>query len=57
MSNYQKQKTLASMAECKRFIDREESRNPTLRPVKTQQLLDFYKQHLITLTEKLESYQ
>lgn len=57
MTNYQKQKTLASIAECTRFIEREEVRNPDLRPLKTQELLDFYKQHLVTLIKKLECYE
>lgn len=57
MSDYQKQKTLTSIKECKRFIEREEIRLPSLRPTEVQNLLNFYRQHLVTLTEKLESYE
>ena len=44
-----------AIAETKRFIDKESSRDPSLRPAKTQSILDAYIKHLAKLEAMLTS--
>jgi hypothetical protein len=53
MSDEQRRRALQSIAECDRFIEREEGRNADLRPAETQQLLEFYKSHRAKLQARL----
>ncbi|WP_404995418.1 hypothetical protein [Cupriavidus pauculus] len=43
--NQRHQRILSALAECDRFIEREERRDPELRPADVQALLDDYKAH------------
>lgn len=45
MTTYQIQKIKSAIAECDRFISKEESRDASLRPADMQQHLDFCKTH------------
>ncbi len=51
----QKRRITQAIDECGRFIEREEKRNPALRPADTQSLLDFYYRHRIKLLGMLEA--
>lgn len=41
----QRRRVIEAIAECDRYIDREDKRNPILRPVDVQKHLDFCKAH------------
>ena len=43
-----------AIADCSRFITKEEIRNPALRPAETSELLDFYRSHKVTLEGMLK---
>jgi hypothetical protein len=43
-----------SIAECARFIDREEKRDPSLRPIDVQQTLSFYKSHKASMEAQIQ---
>lgn len=45
MTTEQARRVLQSIAECDRFIAKEEPRNPALRPADMVQHLEFCKQH------------
>lgn len=45
MTTEQARRVLQSIAECDRFIAKEEPRNPALRPADMAQHLEFCKQH------------
>jgi hypothetical protein len=49
-----KRRITQAIDECSRFIEREEKRNPDLRPADTQSLLEFYYSHRIKLLGMLE---
>ena len=46
-----------AIAECDRFINKEEKRDATLRPADVQNTLDFYKSHKIKLQNMLKDAQ
>lgn len=43
-----------AIAECERFIAKEEIRDPALRPVEASELLEFYRSHKATLEGMLK---
>lgn len=55
MSNEQNRRIIEAIAECDRFIDREEARNVSLRPADIQKTLAFYKAHRAKLSAMLEA--
>ena len=44
-NDYRSRKIIEAIAECDRFIAKEEPRNPSLRPAEVQKHLDFCKTH------------
>lgn len=53
-NDYRARKIIEAIAECNRFIDKEEPRNPSLRPADVQQHLEFCKAHRVKLAGMLE---
>lgn len=49
MTNEQARRIIEAIAECQRFIDKEEPRSADLRPADVQKTLDFYKKHMTKL--------
>jgi hypothetical protein len=43
-----------AIAECARFIEREEKRDPNLRPTDMQQTLSFYKSHKASMEAQIQ---
>lgn len=54
MTPFRRQSILSAIAECDRFIDLEEKRDPALRPADVQKTLDFYKAHKARLQAMLD---
>lgn len=52
-TTYRARKILEAIADCDRFIAKEEPRNPDLRPADVQQHLDYCKAHRIKLQAML----
>ena len=55
MTNEQARRVIEAIEECNRFIDKEEPRNPELRPIETQKLLEFYYRHRANLQQRLSA--
>jgi len=53
MTTDQIRKVQEAIADCNRFIEREEKRSADLRPADTQKLLDWYIAHRAKLTAML----
>lgn len=53
MTNLHILKIKSAILDCEAFIQREEKRNPSLRPNETQKLLDWYRGHLLKLNTLL----
>lgn len=49
MTKDQKRRVLESILECDAFIEKEEKRDPNLRPEKTATILEEYKNHRLKL--------
>jgi len=55
MTAYEVRSIESAIADTARFIDREEARNPALRPAAVAELLARYKLHLAKLQAMLEA--
>jgi hypothetical protein len=55
MTKDQNRRILEAIADCDKFIAKESSRNPSLRPADIQKTLDFYIQHRSHLIEMLQA--
>lgn len=53
MSEEHRRRTLASIAECNRFIEQEEKRRADIRPADVREYLDFCKRHVLELQARL----
>ena len=54
MSAYKADKIIEAIIDCNRFIEKEEKRNPDLRPKDMQDHLDYCKAHRVKLVAMLE---
>jgi predicted nucleic acid-binding protein len=55
MSEEQSRRIIQAIQECDSFLEKEEKRNPALRPADVAQHLEFCKQHKIKLIAMLDA--